>query len=366
MRSSHFVGVLFMACLPLGCSSWQVENDSRHDVGSNELPAESVVTRLIASDFVNALQQIPSLPPSATTVQLLHSELYDPFTLRMRDALQEAGYGTRWVKEGAHAQLFQYRHESGVDDASRPQELYEVAVGSVELRRRYATDEHDRVSPVTPLYVRGADASGIQMNDSHFELLDNASQLAQTSKADATKPVAVTSSQRQTAPSAGRSNQLSVPNDANPLNPLVSGADRNRDLSLPLVALPRVENVFELGGSNYQALLSDHLLVREQILTFANDSLRLGAVNKILVEQMVESFQPETDVFSVLGCSLGPTSLQSGNAALALGRASRVREALLFAGVPQDRIFDEGCWAGDSSDKALPRRGVVVTLNRKT
>lgn len=324
--------------------------------------------KLIAADFVNALQQIPTFPPAATTVQLLHSELQDPFTVSMRDALQAAGYATRWVGDEAHEQLFQYRYERTVDHRAMPQDLYEIAVGSAEMRRRYATDEHNRISPVTPLYVRGADASQIRMNDALFERKISAPPASPATVAETPPPPRTVGQSRlpptdATASSAPR--QLSVPSEVNPLNPLISGAERKPDLSLPLIALPRVQNVFELGGSNFEEMLSDHKLVREQVLTFANDSLRLGSVNKILVEQMVEFFNPETDVFSVLGCSLGPTQMSGGNAALALGRASRVREALLFAGVPQDRILDEGCWAGDGSGEALPRRGVVVTLNRK-
>ncbi len=356
MRSVHLISVFLMACLPLGCANWPgtagPESAAEQD--------QSTALQLIAEDFVIALQQIPTLQPSTTTVQLLQSELRDPFTRRMRDALQEGGYGTRWVENGAHSQLFQYRHEDGIDKASRPNELYEIAIGNIELRRRYVSDEADRTRPATPMYVRGADASRIVMNDSHFEPVSSTASLPAKGGASSAEAGRQTTSSASTAPQ-----RLSVPSEVNPLNPLIAGTERKTEIGLPMIALPRVENVFELGGSNFTDILADSLLVREQVLTFANDSLRLGMVNKILVEQMVESYQPETDVFSVLGCSLGPTRLKSGNAALALGRASRVREALLFAGVPQDRILDEGCWADDGSGKALPRRGVVVTLHRK-
>ncbi|MGQ7846203.1 hypothetical protein ACUNV4_17090 [Granulosicoccus sp. 3-233] len=359
MRSGHFIGVLIAASLPLGCASWQEPGspDISSTVTAEQRQASAM--QLIAQDFVIALRQIPALPPVSTTVSLLQSERDDPFTRHMREALQAAGYGTRWVQNAAPGLLFQYRHENGVDRASR-QDLYEVAIGHVELRRRFATDGSGLITPATPLYVRGADASDVVMDDSRFS---PSSQLAGRSAPNGSESVDTTMS-RPVSSTGTRG--LAVPQEANPLNPLIAGTDRRRELGMPLLALPRVENVFDIGGSNFTDILADSLLVREQILTFANDSLRLGAVNKTLVEQMVESFQPETDVFSVLGCSLGPTQLKSGNAALALGRASRVREALLFAGVPQERILDEGCWASDGSGKALPRRGVVVTLNRKT
>ncbi len=360
MRSGHFIGVFFMASLPLGCAHWQNAEPASVETTSIAEQQRTSAMQLIAEDFVIALQQIPGLSPASTTVQLLQSDADDPFTRHMRHALQAVGYGARWVKGDAHSPLFQYRHEAVADREAKPEWLYEIAVGNVEMRRRFAMDQNGQLKPATPLYVRGADASQVVMDDTRF---DRAPRLASVATSAAPVPVRPAAEKRLTAITP---QSLTVPQDANPLNPLIAGTDRQRELGLPLLDLPRVENVFERGGSNFADVLADSLLVREQILTFANDSLRLGAVNKTLVEQMVESFQPETDVFSVLGCSLGPTQLKSGNAALALGRASRVREALLFAGVPQNRILDEGCWADDGSGKALPRRGVVVTLNRKT
>lgn len=36
---------------------------------------------------------------------------------------------------------------------------------------------------------------------------------------------------------------------------------------------------------------------------------------------------PDTDVLSVIGCSLEPTAIQNGNSLLAIGRANRVKES---------------------------------------
>lgn len=378
MRSLQIFGVFFIACLPMGCASWPVAkplNNGSQNSGSqnssstsDQALTEDRALQLIATDFVLALQQLPSMLPSSTTVQMLSTDAEDRFTLHMKEALQSAGYGTRWVADSSWRQLFQFRHERALDSASMPVDLYEIAIGAVELRRRYARDVQSRISPASPLYVRGADARGIRLDDAHFESAGEASpSLAGRVAADRARREHNQDGSNAIAFAGSSAAQpLSIAPEASPLNPLIAGVDRRKRLSLPLVALPRIENVFELGGSNYQQLLASHQVVREQVLTFANDSLRLGAVNKHLVAQMVESFQPGSDVFSVIGCSLGPTQLKSGNAALALGRASRVREALLFAGVPQDRILDEGCWAGDSSGNELPRRGVVLTLNRRT
>lgn len=378
MHNSRFSLVCLLALLPMGCANWNAVKPD--DSNSSELSASQAETspmQLMAIDFVNALQQIRELAPSVTTVQLLRADRSDLFTASMQSALEDAGYGIRWVEDDGGNYLMQYRQVREATSGATHRDIYEVAVGQVEMRRTYVLGTEIGVKPVTPLYVRGTDASNIVLNDSVFEPV-KVSQQPQNEPAAIVLPVPpkATAPKIQTiAPVASPSpvelgidnqSKLAVPDEANPLQGLVSDATNTKSLTLPLVALPRVENVFELGGSNFEDILAGHIKVEEQILTFPNDSLRLGDLNKRFIERMVVRFDAQSDVFSLIGCSLGPTNIEGGNAALALGRASRVREALLFAGVPQNKILDEGCWAGDSADNTLPRRGVVVTLNRRS
>ena len=117
--------------------------------------------------------------------------------------------------------------------------------------------------------------------------------------------------------------------------------------------------------SNFQSDFVDTLIVKEKILTFANDSTRMGVINKAQVESFIRGFNPGSDVVSIIGCSHGNTSAEGGQEALALGRAARVRDELLFSGIPEQNIRAEGCWAGEHFDEGMPRRGVVITLRRK-
>lgn len=325
---------------------------------------------LVANDFVNAMKQLGELAPSSTTVELLHTD-NDNFTRALERALRDNGFGLRRVNDAGGNSLLQYRYDNESTSRGFQRDLYEVAIGSIEMRRTYLTDGNRSLSPVTPLYIRGADASKVELNDSVFtDLPADQSTVAasdttvakQTAKSPAT---ASASTQSVTTHSLVTSSPLSVPPQANPLGPIAKTSATSNALGLPLLTLPQVKNVFELGNSNYESALLDHHIVAEQILTFANDSLRLGQVNKVFIDRLVEKFDERSDVFSVIGCSLGPTQLKSGNAALALGRAGRVKEALLFAGIAEANILDEGCWAGDSGTINMPRRGVVVTLKRK-
>lgn len=370
MPSTRLIPTLLMSLLPLGCVNWQSLEPGGVISAEDARGRVSRPLQIIAVDLVETLKQLEPLRPVETTVHFSRAARSDEFTLSMQGALQNAGYGVRWVSDNFSAPRFRYRHEreesqgsgqtSGQGSGHR--DTYEVAVGQIELRRSYFTDALAVVKPVSPLYIRGADASRIVHDDTHFANRGATEEHDAVAASLLSLPEAPA---RQSSAVASAGTPLFVPDDANPLDLLVSGANRRQGLTLPLATLTRVENVFELGTSNYEDMLASHRVMRKLILTFPNDSLRLGEANKRLIEQMVNFYQPESDVFSVLGCSLGPTQLKSGNAALALGRASRVREALLFAGIPQDRILDEGCWAGDSSRNSLPRRGVVVTLNRQ-
>ena len=98
-------------------------------------------------------------------------------------------------------------------------------------------------------------------------------------------------------------------------------------------------------------------------MVFPNDSLRMGAANKRRAAELAVAFDPERDVISVLGCSHGRTAIDNGNEVLANGRALRVKEELVLAGIAGERVLEEGCWAGSAHER-LPGRGVVVTHKR--
>ena len=123
-------------------------------------------------------------------------------------------------------------------------------------------------------------------------------------------------------------------------------------------------NLHDGRGSNYARRFEAYDDVATATLVFPDDSLRLGTEQKGTIADYAERFRPGTDVVSVIGCSHGDSDLPNGNALLANGRANRVREALVYAGVPAEQVLDEGCWA-DSYHDPFPRRGVVLTLKRR-
>ena len=91
----------------------------------------------------------------------------------------------------------------------------------------------------------------------------------------------------------------------------------------------------------------------------------MGSENKARLSAMLDDFNAQSDVLSVIGCSMGATNHAGGQEALTRGRASRVRDELLYADIPEENILEEGCWAEEAYDQRMPRRGVVVTLKRR-
>lgn len=378
MQIKHLV-LLSGLCFLSACTTVST-NNSQFQV---ESPAQSLplAIDLVSSDFINALKQLPDTPPANTTVALLQSSSSDVFIQSMYRALERNGYGTRWVEDGDSPFLLQYRKDSETQNKLTVRDVYEVAVGFVEMRRTYLTDAGNKVRPASPLYVRGTDASNIRLNDDIFDTpankpvakIDSVQGKGENSLVTGSVTGSATGSQTGSSTALSASDGYTVtlqdgtvlPPEANPLSGTVASGYPANVIAMPLVALPRVENVFELGVSNFEDVLAGYRKVSEKVMTFPNDSLRMGPANKVLIDNLVERFDSQQDLFSVVGCSLGPTDVIGGNAALALGRASRVVESLLFAGVPPERILDEGCWAGHSPDKTLPSRAVVLTLNRK-
>ena len=128
-------------------------------------------------------------------------------------------------------------------------------------------------------------------------------------------------------------------------------------------AYAEIPNLFETGTSRYQDILQNYEVVDTAELVFPDDSLLLGKDNKNAIWKFAHSFNTETDVLSVIGCSHGSTKLENGNGYLANGRAFRVKEEFLSVGLAPKHVLEEGCWA-NVAHQTMPARGVVVQHKR--
>lgn len=324
---------------------------------------------LIAQDMVNVLVQVEQLSTDSTVLHLSPSVFgVEGFPVALRSALEQAGYAIRTAGYVAGEKEVSYTRNDRTDPRLGPVRTVTVTVGEVSVRRSYAASDSTGVQPVSAMQVKGVDAGSLRLAEDIFQDDTTASFNARSNDAPKAS-VPVQSAPIARAPAARQ--QHSADSSAALLD-IVAPSMANRARSKPVdfgnigrLSSRAAENFHDLGESNFADLFDGLAIVNEAILTFENDSVRLGANNKAVVRRFVSGFNPHTDVLSVIGCSNGPTRLAMGQEGLALGRAERVREELLYAGVPQNNILEEGCWAAESFDQRMPRRGVVLTLKRR-
>ncbi len=322
-------------------------------------------SRLVAADFVDVMSQLPELAPART-------ELWTPapdsrFGELLFGALQDEGYV---MKIGAgRGDALGYDITAAADAAGSGGPggpggagtyTFLVSAGPVKLKRDYAVDA-EGIRPASRMLLHGADASNVTMDHARFD-----TRLA----ADTATGTELAAS--KAAPAAG---SLGASDPSDP-----SGARASASTAVPATAVvaravpvtpprksaapaPRA-NMYETRRSAFEPILARYETVSRSVMVFGNDSLVMGADNKRDARQLARRFDPATDIVSLIGCSHGRTALDNGNETLALGRAARVKEELLLAGLAPELVLDEGCWAGTHFDK-MPARGVVVTHKRR-
>lgn len=297
--------------------------------------------QLIATDLVSALVQIRSIPVATTTLSLPHEQFDDShFASALQERLERVGYAVRTVGSNPADKLVSYTIEPVEGDAEAEDAgTFTVTIGSVSVRRNYADLDSSEVHPTAVMLVKGADASHLQVNDNLFKY-SAAAKTVTEGLPEVVQPASVAENV------AGQ--------EIRGLQPETLAMLQQRPL----------RNFRELKRSNFSDLYDSLVLVRETILPFGNDSIDLEPVARELIAQFVDEYDVQRDVFSVIGCSNGATSVAAGPKSLALGRAADVTAELIRLGVPRQSVLEEGCWSGEHFDEMMPRRGVVLSLQR--
>lgn len=289
---------------------------------------------LIVGNLVNSIAQVPHLNPHLATLQI--SKPRSSFERQVNEELGGRGYKLEMVnsEEGLNQVKPAIKRLKTDTDA---QKLYVLSIGQISVERSYDIVA-DKTVPTSEQVFRGAQKRTIKLNDDIFEVPESTFSTVAFKAYDGPKIQDV----------------LAAP------APKKRTAWWKRDKQN---AVKR--NIYETMSSNYTDVFSGYEDIEQSILIFPNDSLRLGDTNKQIIDQYVSKMDPNSDVLSVIGCSHGETEISNGNSLLALGRANRVKEAFLFSGLEHNYILDEGCWAPQTFDEVMPRRGVVLTLKRK-
>lgn len=326
------VNLISVVCVSVGISACSL-------LGVKTQPdqlAEDQV-ELVTRDFVSAISKLQGFSPRQTTVQF-----YKPSTVfldNLHDKMRDAGYGIQIISKGENsAKRVSYFFEH-FETSEGTTVAYDVRVGDVKLSREYEI-RAGRIFPIAALSILGGVTDGNStVDNSIFRQSD-------------THGWTVV---RPTTGAAIRGKNDTAKNSTNLLGDFASSQH---------TAVPTKRNIADIGQSNYSSLFKLYEPMRSETLVFPNDSLVLGAKNKSTIYSVAQQFDTTTQVISVVGCSTGKTKIDNGNALLANGRANRVKEELIIAGVSPDSILDEGCWAGSRVDD-IPGRGVILTLRTK-
>ncbi len=316
---------------------------------------DPLAMQLIATDLVHTLVQIRSIAVPDTTLSLPEENFSgDNFGNALQERLEQVGYAVRTVGSSPSDKSVSYTIQPGeITSDGRDTSTFTVSIGSVSVRRTYTNTDSADVHPTAEMLVKGADATSLRISNSIFgpsspvaELEEPATGNQARSELSSETPVDAVPAE----PVAGV--QLSDPGDI-------------RDAAV-LARLQRrpLTNFRELKRSNFSDLFDSLVLVRETIVPFGNDSIELDGTARALIASLVDDFDIERDVFSVIGCSNGATSVASGPKGLALGRAADVTAVLVSLGVPRQSVLEEGCWSDEHFDEMMPRRGVVLSLQR--
>lgn len=308
---------------------------------------------IIAQDLVYTLTQVPALHPLKTTLQV--SDPITPFGDSVVAHLKEAGYGMQRVAADHGPHYLRYRNEFAESETGE-RRIYSVSIGEVSVERDYVVSGSETV-PGSAQIVRGADSTPIEPNESLYgESVSE--QFRQVRFVSDGEPEIRDMRLASMRPAIG-DDVVSIAAASPAVAPTL--AETRADITFKSLVK---RNMDELMTSNFADLFADYEDIESDVLMFPNDSLRLGEANKETIARYVRELDPATDVLSVVGCSHGQTNINNGNELLAIGRANRVKEAFMFAGISHDQVLEESCWASDYNEE-FPRRGVVLTLKRK-
>ena len=126
---------------------------------------------------------------------------------------------------------------------------------------------------------------------------------------------------------------------------------------------PRLQNIEQLGHSNYKSMLQDKFVIDETFIPFDDDSASLKTKEGSRISELVRRSDSKA-VFRIVASSHGITEIENGNRVLADRRALRTVQQLVSAGVPVNNILPEACWSHAPAKDGHPDRGVLLTVYR--
>lgn len=278
--------------------------------------AELQQLRLVATNLVSILVQVPELKPGSTTFQVGHPR--NVFGHAVVKALEDAGFGLQLVSADQGNAYVSYGKRSSDTDVGLITDYF-VAVNDLQLSREYRMEKNN-IFPASLLKVTGTRfVSQLIIDDSIFKEQGGVNDAFVSGLINLDSPT-----------NDSVINEVRV-NDYDELS------DAQKTSQSKVLAKAR-QHFFEADTSRYVPKLSKYSKYRRSVLVFENKLLHvMGGANKEAVRLMVREFQP-SDLYVIKAC----TDVDGKNE-LAKERAVRVEEELLSHGVPAKSAYIAPC-----------------------
>lgn len=357
------LAVLGMTIVLAGCASSGKTSPSTNVVDQSQLLRGDMM-----ADLLSVLPQLKE--PLSTTVQISDAE--SGKSVNAANELVALGYGIQRVDADQGSNFLYVTDLPDTDSGNSTSSRLRVSMGDLELTRSYEIIKRSAKSnisdavnlvwrnnkavvPTGPLTIGGT-RQPIQITGINVELDSSAS------NGPSYEFTAGNVQYAALAPIEG-----GIPTISLITEDIVQRVADSASAGPSLASLDSDQfgNLFNGDPSAFASILDDYNRIVREFVIFPNDSQNLGQPGKLLVKKLVNRFSVNSDIIGIIGCSNGPTSLEIGNEGLALGRATRIVEELIAAGISKDKVFDEGCWSSTTDADGFPNRGVVIDLWRR-
>ena len=287
--------------------------------------------KLVATNLVSILVQLPELRPANTTLQV--SEPVSAFGNSLIRAMEDAGYGVQQVSadQGRHYTSYSRRYaetEAGtVND-------YEVSINAIQVRREFS-ESADGIFPSSLAIIEGSEAiASVVVDDALFREQGGVS-------------TTFLSGARATDGSLAGTGIGEVEVRAEDALP-----DGQRTEAGEVLSDAR-QRFLTMAGEARVRELTDHERMRRTVLIFDNArTLTMGAGNKQAVRLLARDVRRD-DVFEITACTDA-----DGRNATANARGARVAEELLSHGIDESAIYLAPCrrasYRHPSDDSPVP------------
>jgi len=286
---------------------------------SEIVPLESAPNRnlkLVVTDLVSVLIQIPSLNPTTTTLQMSQPETELGTTLL--SAIENAGYGIQIVETESGDNYLSYALRTAETEAGIIND-YLISVDEIELRREYNTTASG-IYPSSLMFVKGIeDARKILLTEQMF-----AEQGGEQLFLSGVDP--------------GRGG-ISDPGNVKEVftDDALRQPFKNRVTQSEVFA-QAIRNTFEVAKDEQRSDLAGLKRFQRVVLLFPNNTeLVLGTGNKVAIRSLLDKFN-DGDLLDITACDD-----VDGRNEMAERRAIRIEQELMSHGVSADAIRRAEC-----------------------